>query len=43
MYGSLNGLYDALANNDSYRPEAFVTALQQFRKVMDQAQPKSGP
>jgi Cytochrome c554 and c-prime len=43
MFGSLNGLYQALADNDLYRPQAFVTAVRDFQHVMGQAQPKSGP
>jgi hypothetical protein len=30
MDGALRGLYDAVANDQSYRPESFVAALRQF-------------
>ncbi len=43
MNDSLNGLYEALQSDETYRPEKFVAALRDFQKVMAQAQPNNGP
>jgi Cytochrome c554 and c-prime len=34
MSAALNGLYGALAKDDTYRPETFLTALKDFQKTM---------
>jgi hypothetical protein len=43
MNASLNGLYQALQSDETYRPENFVAALKGFQKVLAQAQPTNGP
>ena len=43
MNTSLNGLYEALQKDDTYRPDSFVTALRDFQKTLRSTQPKSGP